>query len=72
MYVCAAADKNIRLCYQLHTAYIHYQSVLPPEGKGKHFEAVECIVPDGADIPTSQVRSGQVDGRRRTRNHQIK
>ena len=49
------------------TYTLHYQSGLPPEGKGKHCEAEECTLPDGADIPTSQVRSGQVDGRRRTR-----
>ena len=30
-------------------------SGLPLEGKGIHFEAFECIIPDGADIPTSQV-----------------
>ena len=33
-------------------------SGLPLEGKGIHLEAVECIIPDGVNIPTSQVRSG--------------
>ena len=58
MYVYIAAEKNYKpLLSALYS--LHYQGSLPPEGKGKHSEAVECIIRDGADIPTSQVRSGR-------------